>query len=70
VIFASMSGFLAHVQVARIDPALLGVTAVATLAGAALGAWLAAERLSAPQLKRLIALVLLAVAIKTAWGLL
>jgi Predicted permeases len=70
VIFASMSGFLAHVQVARIDPALLGVTAVATLAGAALGAWLAAERLSAHSLKRLIALVLLAVAIKTAWGLL
>ena len=70
VIFASLSGFLAHVQVARIDPALLGVTSVATLAGAALGAWLATERLSAGQLKRVIALVLLAVAVKTAWGLL
>jgi uncharacterized protein len=70
VIFASLSGFLAHVQVARLDPALLGVTGVATLAGAALGAWLATERLSAHQLKRLIALVLLAVAVKTAWGLL
>ena len=70
VIFASLSGFLAHVQVARLDPALLGVTGMATLAGAALGAWLATERLSAHQLKRLIALVLLAVAVKTAWGLL
>lgn len=70
VIFASLSGFLAQVQVARIDPSLLGVTALATVAGAALGAWLATERLSGPQLKRIIALVLLAVAAKTAWGLL
>lgn len=70
VIFASLSGFLAHVQVARIDTALLVVTALATIAGAALGAWLATERLSAHQLKRAIALVLLAVAAKTAWSLL
>ncbi|MGQ9660573.1 MAG: sulfite exporter TauE/SafE family protein [Thermochromatium sp.] len=70
VIFASISGFLAHVQVARIDPALLAVTVLATVGGAALGAWLATERLSAKQLKRAIALVLLAVAAKTAWDLL
>lgn len=70
VIFASLSGFLAHVQVARIDTALLVVTALATMVGAALGAWLATERLSGTQLKRAIALVLLAVAAKTAWDLL
>ena len=70
VIFASISGFLAHVQVARIDTELLAVTALATIAGAALGAWLATERLSATQLKRAIALVLIAVAVKTAWDLL
>lgn len=70
VIFASLSGFLAHVQVARIDTALLGATALATVAGAALGAWLATERLAASQLKRVIALVLIAVAIKTGWDLL
>ncbi len=70
VIFASLSGFLAHVQVARIDTNLLVVTALATMAGAALGAWLATERLSAAQLKRAIALVLVAVAVKTAWDLL
>ena len=70
VIFASLSGFLAHVQVARLDTALLVATALATVAGAALGAWLATERLSADQLKRAIAIVLIAVAIKTAWGLL
>jgi uncharacterized membrane protein YfcA len=70
VIFASLSGFLAHVQVARMDTALLGATALATVAGAALGAWLATERLAAAQLKRVIALVLIAVAVKTAWDLL
>ena len=70
VIFASISGFLAHVQVARIDTGLLVVTALATVAGAALGAWLATERLSGPQLKRIIAVVLIAVAVKTAWDLL
>lgn len=70
VIFASLSGFLAHIQVANLSPALLGTTALATATGAGLGAWLAAEKLRADQLKRIIALVLLAVAIKTAWGLL
>jgi len=70
VIFASLSGFLAHVQVAQIDTALLAATALATVAGAALGAWLATERLAASQLKRVIALVLIAVAVKTAWDLL
>ena len=70
VIFASLSGFLAHIRAAQIDPALLTVTALSTVAGAALGAWLATERLSADQLKRGIALVLIAVAAKTAWDLL
>jgi uncharacterized membrane protein YfcA len=70
VIFASLSGFLAHVQVAELGTALLLATGLATAAGAALGAWLASEKLRADQLKRIIALVLIAVAIKTAWELL
>ena len=70
VIFASLSGFLAHVQVAEISPDLLATTVVATAIGAGLGAWLASEKLRAEQLKRVIALVLVAVAIKTAWSLL
>jgi hypothetical protein len=70
VIFASLSGFLAHVQTAHIGLDLLGTTAVATAAGAALGAWLASEKLRSDQLKRIIAVVLIAVAVKTAWSLL
>jgi len=70
VIFASLSGFLAHVQTAHIGLDLLGTTAIATAAGAALGAWLASEKLRSDQLKRIIAVVLMAVAAKTAWSLL
>jgi hypothetical protein len=64
--------FLAHLQVARIAHALLVMTAVATAGRAMLGAWLATEKLGADQLKRIIALVLVAVAVavKTAWDLL
>lgn len=70
VLFASLAGFLAHMSLARIDPALLWTAGAASAAGAALGAWLASEKLGGQQLKRVIALVLLAVAIKTAWSLL
>ena len=51
-------------------PPCSAATALATVAGAALGAWLATEHLAASQLKRVIALVLIAVAVKTAWDLL
>lgn len=69
VLFASLAGFLAHVSVARIDPGLLISTGLASAAGAALGAWLASEKLGGTQLKRVIALVLIAVVVKTAWDL-
>lgn len=70
VLFASLAGFLAHVRVAHLGTSLLVSTGVASAAGAALGAWLTSEKLGGDQLKRVIALVLIAVAIKTAWDLL
>ena len=70
VLFASLSGFLAHATVAQIGTPLLVSTAVASAAGAGLGAWLASEKLRSEQLKRVIDIVLIAVAVKTAWGLL
>jgi uncharacterized protein len=69
VLFASLAGFLAHVGAASINTSLMVSTGFASAAGAALGAWLASEKLGGDQLKRVIALVLIAVAIKTAWGL-
>jgi hypothetical protein len=70
VLFASLSGFLAHATVAEIGTPLLVSTGLASAAGAAVGAWLASEKLQAEQLKRIIAIVLMAVALKTAWSLL
>lgn len=70
VVFASFAGFLANARMAQLGLELLGATAAATAVGATLGAWLASEKLRADQLKRVIALVLLAVAVKTAWSLL
>jgi hypothetical protein len=70
VLFASLTGFLAHATTGEVGSALLLATGVASAAGAALGAWLASVKVSAEQLKRVIALVLIAVAVKTAWGLL
>jgi len=66
VLFASLTGFLAHVGVAQIDTGLLVSTGVASAVGAGLGAWLASEKLGGDQLKRVIALVLIMVAVKTA----
>jgi hypothetical protein len=69
VIFASLTGFLAHVQIARPETTLLAVTALATTMGATLGAWLASDWLRADQLKRVIGLILILVAAKTVWDL-
>lgn len=66
----SMAGFIAHIQIADLGPPSLGSKALATAAGTVLGAWLSSEKLQADPLKRVIALVSLAVAQKTAWGLL
>ncbi len=49
--------------------AIAGFVAGLLGVGAALGAWLATERLRANPLKRGIARVLLAFAVKTVWGL-
>lgn len=70
IVFASLTGFLAHVTLSGIDVSLLGATAFASAAGAALGAWLMSEKLKSGQLKYLIVFVLLGTAVKMVWGLL
>lgn len=70
IIFASLSGFLARASLTGIDKPLLLATTVASAGGAALGAWLASEKLKSSQLKFIIAIVLLATAGKMIWGLL
>ena len=69
VVFASLSGFLAHVSLAGMSGPLLGSTALGAGCGAALGARLMSDRLKGRQVKVVIGIVLLAVAAKMAWGL-
>ncbi|MBR9991024.1 MAG: sulfite exporter TauE/SafE family protein [Gemmatimonadetes bacterium] len=69
VVFASLSGFLAHMSLAGVNWPLLGWTALGSIGGAALGARLMSDRLKGRQVKVIIGIVLLAVAVKMAWGL-
>lgn len=70
VVFASLTGFLAHATLSGIDYSLVGATGFASAGGAALGAWLMSEKLKGQQLKYIIGLVLLGTAVKIIWGLL
>jgi uncharacterized membrane protein YfcA len=69
VIFASLSGFFGHVSFAGMDYKLLVWTAAGAAAGAMLGSWLMTDKLKGRQVKMLIGGVLIAIALKMAWGL-
>lgn len=64
VVFSSISGFLSHVGAGSMDPFLIVSTASASIAGALLGSWLLTDVLNPSIIKKMLALVLLAVAIK------
>lgn len=70
VIFSSFSGFLGHASVGAINPALLSLTVIGSALGAIVGAWLMTEKLKQKQVKRIIGVVLLGIAIKMVWNLL
>jgi len=70
VIFSSFSGFLGHVSLGNIDIKLLLFCATGSIAGALFGAYLMKRKLSGKQVKIAIGIILYAIAIKMAWGLL
>jgi uncharacterized membrane protein YfcA len=70
VIFSSFSGFLGHASLGNIDMRLLAFCAIGSIAGALFGAYLMKRKLSGKQVKIAIGIVLYAIAIKMAWGLL
>lgn len=70
VIFASLTGFLGHLSLAGMSYPLLGWAAAGSAAGAVLGSWLMTDKLKSRQVKLLIGVVLLGIAVKMAWGLL
>ena len=70
VVFSSLSGFFGHAVTGAVNWNLLALAAVGSIVGAILGSWLMHKKLDANQVKKIIGLVLYAIAAKMAWGLL
>jgi uncharacterized membrane protein YfcA len=70
VVFSSLSGFFGHAALGNINWNLLLFSTVGSIAGAIVGSWLMHRKLEAKQVKRIIGIVLYAIAVKMAWGLL
>ena len=69
VIFSSFAGFLGHTVVGNINGSLLIFSAIGSVAGALLGAWLMTKKLQSGQVKTIIGVVLYVIAAKMLWGL-
>lgn len=69
VIFSSFSGFLGHASLAGMNYQLLGWTAAGSALGAVVGAWLMTEKLKQHQVKLIIGIVLIGIAIKMIYNL-
>lgn len=69
VIFSSLSGFFGHATFGSINVPLLSLTAAGSAAGAVLGSWLMSRKLKQVQVKKVIGVVLLGIAVKMAWSL-
>ncbi len=67
VLFSSLSGFLGHATLGRLDPVFLGVTGLMAAAGSAVGSQLMKTRVSSVQLKKVIGGVLWLIAVKMAF---
>ncbi len=69
VVFSSISGFFGHAAVEAVNWNLLMFAAAGSVAGAILGSWLMHKKLNTNQVKKVIGVVLYAIAAKMAWGL-
>lgn len=69
VVFSSLSGFFGHAVMGSINWNLLAFAAIGSVAGALVGSWLMHKKLDAQQVKKIIGIVLYAIAAKMAWGL-
>jgi len=64
VVFSSLSGFLGHATVGKMDMTFLGILGLMSAVGSLAGSQLMKEKLSSSQLKKLIGIVLWVVAAK------
>lgn len=69
VVFSSLSGFLGHAMMGALDPMFIGVMAVMAAAGSIVGSQLMKTKISSPQLKRIIGILLWLIAIKMIFDL-
>jgi uncharacterized protein len=69
IIFSSFTGFLGHASLGNINAPLLGFTALGSAMGAIAGSWLMTDKLNQKQVKRIIGIVLLAIAVKLTYNL-
>lgn len=70
VIFSSLAGFFGHAATGNITWKLLAFSAFGSITGALAGSWLMHRKLDADQVRKMIGIVLYALAAKMAWGLL
>jgi len=64
VVFSSLSGFLGHVTLGRMDMTFLGIMALMAAGGSIAGSQLMKQKLSSSQLKKIIGILLWLVAVK------
>jgi uncharacterized protein len=64
VIFSSMSGFISHLGFGNLDILFIVITALASIIGAVIGSWLMTDKLKPAVIKKILGIILIAVAIK------
>ncbi|MCK5671784.1 MAG: sulfite exporter TauE/SafE family protein [Spirochaetales bacterium] len=64
VIFSSMSGFVSHLEFGNPDILFVLITAAASIVGAVIGSWLMTDKLKPDVIKKILGIILIAVALK------
>ena len=64
VIFSSMSGFISHLGLGNLDLLFVAITAGASILGAVIGSWLMTDKLKPSVIKKILGIILIAVAVK------
>ncbi len=64
VIFSSMSGFISHLGFGDLDILFVIITAGASIIGALIGSWLMTDKLKPEIIKKILAIILVVVAVK------
>jgi len=64
VIFSSLSGFISHLGVGNLNTLFIAITATASIIGAIIGSWLMTDRLKPEIIKKMLGIILIAVALK------